>query len=535
MTKNEHTLIVTETSGGNACNGSITFNATLDRTATARPSRVVPYHKIAVFDLSAGNPDQFPVTAFPKTLRKIAENMQRVYQVPVCLPAMSALAVLSGAAGASVVVSGGYKDRPTRLNLYVIPVAERGSGKGVIGEALCKPLSERSSEMAAKHRQTIAGMKGELGVLRKEMDNLQREAAKTKGSERDNLVATICARSERIDSMDRDAIKEKTLLIGDSTSEALAKALEDNDEVLFSYTSEAGGAVQVALGKYSDGGDIDLLLSGYSGDAVRANRITRKSVGLENPCLSLLWLIQGIVMRQLAGDPEAFSRGLTARPLIFDSGSRREKDNRSTAVFEYANAWSSFIDSVLDRRLVSESPLEIACSLEAREVFAKFHDESIDLERGEFADLTGELSRWRENGIKVAGLFAIAEEAGTVSAEIAERAVRVVRWVGFNYLGLLQAGRKDRQREELARVLEVVSNAGGCIHLGDLDRRHGIKRERLLAVMAANPGVLEIAKLKTSGRPGETLRLSDKPTLPTKVPTSDTKVALVGLSEGGAL
>ena len=530
MSANEHAPVVTyqETSGGNASNGSLTYNEEFF-APTAPPSRVVPYHKAAAFDLSAGNPDLFPIDAFPGALRKVAENMQSVYQVPVCLPAMSALAVLSGAAGASVVVSGGYKDRPTRLNLYVIPVAERGSGKGVIGEALCKPLSERSSELAAKHRQTVAGVKGEIGVLKKEMETMQRSAANAKGAERDNLMATIRARSERIDSMDRDAIKEKTLLIGDSTSEALAKALEDNDEVLFSYSAEAGGAVQVALGKYSDGGDIDLLLSGYSGDAVRANRITRKSVGLENPCLSLLWLIQGIVMRQLAGDPEAFSRGLTARPLIFDTGSRREKDDRSNASFEYAEVWRSLIHAALNRREANSAALEITCTDEAREVFASFHDESVDLERGPFADLAGELSRWRENAIKVAGLFAIAEGSSGVSADIAERAVSVVRWAGFNYLGLLQAGRKDRQREELERVLEVLNDAGGSINLGDLNKRHSIKRDRLMAVMAAHPGMLALDKIKTNGRPGEVLRLTGKPTKATKDPL----VGLVALPEGG--
>ncbi len=537
MLKNEHTHIATETSGGNTCNGSIIFNeashAPTSKVAITLPSRVLPYLKHSTFDLSAGDPDQFPIAAFPQIPRTVAENMAQVYQTPICLSAMTALAVLSGAVGKTVTVRGGYKDKATCLNLYVIPVAERGSGKGVVGETLCKPMAKRSNELAKHHRQFAANSRGEMGVLKKEIQRLEQQAASAKGPERDNLITTLESRQQRMEGLEMEAACEKTLLVGDTTSEALGKALQDNGEAVLSYSAEAGAAVQVALGKYSDNkGDYDLLLSGYSGDAVRTGRITRKSVLLENPCLSLLWLVQPCIIRQLFGDPEAFSRGLTARPLIFDSGSRREKDNRSTAVFEYADTWSSFIDSVLDRRLVSESPLEIACSPEAREVFAKFHDESIDLERGEFADLTGELSRWRENGIKVAGLFAIAEEAGTVSAEIAERAVRVVRWVGFNYLGLLQAGRKERQQKELERVLEVLNDAGGSINIGDLAKRHSITRERLMAVMAAHPGELSLDKVKTNGRPGEVLRLSGKATKATKGVSLDTLVGLVGLPEG---
>ena len=108
----------------------------------------------------------------------------------------------------------------------------------------------------------------------------------------------------------------------------------------------------------------------------------------------------------------------------------------------------------------------------------------------------------------------------------------VVRWVGFNYLGLLQAGRKERQQKELERVLEVLNDAGGSINIGDLAKRHSITRERLMAVMAAHPGELSLDKVKTNGRPGEVLRLSGKATKATKGVSLDTLVGLVGLPEG---
>jgi len=484
------------------------------------PSRIISYPnpaeqtKSTLPDLSAGAPEQFPIAAFPDTLRAVAVNMTAVYQTPLCLPAMSALAVLSGAVGASVIVTGAYKDKRTRLNLYVWPVAERGSGKGVIGETLCAPVARRSKELAKQHRQVVAGKRGEIAALAIEAKSLASQVASAQGSERDNLLVTLSNRHEHLAELEAEAAREKSLLVGDVTSEALGRALDDNDEVLFGYSSEAGAAVSVALGKYSKQGqsDYDLLLSGYSGDSVRSNRITRGSVELENPCLSVLWLVQGCVMQRILGHPETTQRGLTARPLIFDTGSRREKDDRSTATFEQEESWNTVLSVVLDRRLGNNVPAEIVCSPEAREVFSKFHDESIDLERGPFADLTGELSRWRENAIKVAGLFAVVEPATTISAALAERAVSVVRWCGYNYLGLLQSGRRERQREELERVQDVLQCHGGQINLGKLDGDHGINRARLNAIMAANPGELEIVQLKTgkAGRPAEVLRHAGK-------------------------
>ena len=466
------------------------------------------------FDLSYGRPENFPIAALPDNLRAVAVNMAKVYQTPVCLPAMSALAVLSGATGASVIVTGAYKDKRTRLNLYVWPVAERGSGKGVIGETLCAPISRRSKELAKQHRQTVAGKRGEIAALSVEAKRLSQEAASATGSDRDNLIVTLGNRNEHLAELEAEAAREKTLLVGDATSEALGRALHDNDEVLFGYSSEAGAAVSVALGKYSKQGqsDYDLLLSGYSGDSVRSNRITRGSVELEQPCLSLLWLVQGCVMQRILGDPEASNRGLTARPLIFDTGSRREKDDRSTASFELEGGWNTLLSVVLDRRFKREVLTEIVCSPEAREVFAKFHDEGVELERGPFADLNGELSRQRENAIKVAGLFAMVEPSTTISAALAERAVSVVRWCGYNYLGMLQSGRRERQREELERVQDVLQRHGGQINLGKLDGDHGINRARLNSIMAANPGELEVVQLTTgkAGRPGEVLRHAGK-------------------------
>lgn len=487
-------------------------------------SRVHNYPKPQLFqttgiDLSAGEPEKFPIDVFPESLRSVANDMAGVYQTPVCLPAMSALAVLSGAVGKSVVVRGGYKDKATRLNVYVIPVAERGSGKGNVGETLIAPLVCRSRELAKRHGNVVAGKRGELGVLKREVQKMEQQAAGKSDGERANLLDTLSNRHARIAELEAEATRDSTLWVGDTTSEALGRALADNGETLFGYSSEAGAAVKVALGKYTEKGkgDFDLLLMSYSGDAVRINRITRGIVQLDNPCLGLLWLVQPCVIQQLVGDAEAIQRGLTARPLIFNSGARREHDDRQFQAFTHAEKWRVFIDKILDDRLTGAEPREITCTPEAREVFAKFDDESVDLERGPFADLAGELSRWRENAVKVGGLFTVAEGTDTISSAQAERAVAVVRWCGINYLGLLQFGRRERLREDLERVLELLRESkGGEINLGDLARNHGIRRQKLESLIAVFPDRLAIHRIPqapgAAGRPAEVLRAATKST-----------------------
>ena len=477
----------------------VTFPRSGEQTGVAQP------------DLSAGAPERFPIAVFSPLLRAVAENMAAVYQTPTCLPAMSALAVTSGAIGKSAVVRNGYKDKSTRLNLYVLAVAERGSGKGNIGETLGGPLSRRSKELAEQHRKIAASKRGELGALRKEIGNLEGQTAKAVGFERGNLLDSLSNLHARVAELEVEAAREVTLLVGNTTSEALERGLADNGEALFSYSAEAGAAVKVALGKYSakGEGDFDLLLSGYSGDAVRTSRVTRKNVQLEKPCLALFWLVQPCIARNLLGDAEAVNRGLTARLLLFDTGARREHDDRQNLTFDQEPQWSQFLAGILDRRLREGAQLEITCSAEAREVFAKFHDESVDLERDAFADLAGELSRWRENAIKIAGVFALAEDSTDISGALAGLACEVVRWCGFNYLGLLQVGRRERLKDELHRVVELLREQGGKISLGDLAASHGIRRPQVNALVAGFPAQLmvNLPGRIGPGRPSEILTL----------------------------
>ncbi len=166
-------------------------------------------------DLSLGAPENFPIWALPDKLRAVVENLAARNQTPVCLPAMSALAVLSGAVGKSAVVRGGFKDMLTLLNLYVLAIAMRGSGKGNTGETLCRPMSLRSSELAEQHAKITAGKRGELGVVKREVGRMEMDAAnsKTTGLERENMMDTLINRHARLAELEREAAREITLLV----------------------------------------------------------------------------------------------------------------------------------------------------------------------------------------------------------------------------------------------------------------------------------------------------------------------------------
>ena len=464
-------------------------------------------------DCVMGSPEAFPIGVFPPVLRNVAEDMAHVYQTPLCLPAMASLAVLSGAIGKSMVVRGGFNDRPTRLNIYVVASAGRGTGKGVICEQLARPLMQRSEALAARHAEGIARKQGELGLLKKQITSLEGKGASLTGADRHAAEDSLSTLHLRRVQLERDANRKRALWSQNTTSEALCGSLLDNDETLFSYSSEAGATLRVLLGKYCDGrGDMDGFLSGYSGDAWRMDRVGRPAVELASPCMSVLWCVQPSILRELVGNAEAFDRGLTARPFVFDTGAERQLDDGTTRATSTLPAWNELINGTLDIRLngKTDAPLVIWATAEAREVFRLFYNETVEMGRGVYADVDGELTRWRENAIKAAGLFAYAEGDSELTADHARRGCELMRWAGHSYLRTLSAGRKARQQGDFERLVEILNAKGGEITLRDLERHHAVDKTTALSVAAAFPHRLEHHRENTgtAGRPREIVRFT---------------------------
>jgi len=470
--------------------------------------RPEPEPRPAAFDLSLGQPENFPVDALTPVLKEVAENLAAVHQIPVCLPAMSALAILSGAVGKAFACRGGYRDKLTRLNLYVVPVVERGLGKGLTGETLMAPLAAASDQLAKDNAVANAPKKQEAAELRK--------AIKTKG-QRDRLGPDEVGKKElRIAELEEEISKTPTLWIQDATSEAMTRVLSQNGETLLCFSSEGGSVIDVALGKYTEGADFNLLLSAYSGDRVQQHRIGRKEVALREPALSLLLMIQSGVLRKILHSEEAFARGLTARMLIFDSGAVRHHDRGGTASFTLQERWDELVNGLVRSRQCG--PQEIPASAEARQVFTDLHNEAIDLEQMHFPDFAGEASRWRENAIKIASLLALSEGRLEVCAQDAKSGAKIVRWCGYNYFKLLCAGRRNRLESEIASLEELLGPAGLIGRpLSKLDD-HGFDRARLDKILAASGDTFERYKFSEhidgkprSGRPAEMIRIV-KPT-----------------------
>src|SRR5208337_1143841 len=110
---------------------------------------------------------------------------------------------------------------------------------------------------------------------------------------------------------------EQVLVCEDITHQALEQKLAENDETLFSASSDAGQALSILLGRHNSLGRADdtLYVKAYSGDPFRTTRISRKAVSLNSPCLSLLWFVQPDKLDSMLAADALMQGGFLARTM----------------------------------------------------------------------------------------------------------------------------------------------------------------------------------------------------------------------------
>ena len=409
----------------------------------------------------------FPMECLPSTLREIASDVARVQQAPTEIAALSVLASVSGAAGKAFVVDGAVSGRHTHANLYVIVGAPRGSGKGC-SHVLAAPILEASRRLAEHFNEsTLPTAEADAAIAEARANVLLSEIKKASANDakaallRDELIAA----KEALSTARALAAGAPSYWCANATSEALGALLARSGEASFVYSPEAAEILRVLLGKYTKTGqgDCDLWLSGYSNEPVRIDRIGRGTLELR-PCLSALLLVQPSVLKELVANSEAIERGLFARmlvcaidtPLMHDDGEAR---SYNPAV---QDRWRALIDGLLTIRGEpggeQPAPQVLTCSPAAREVFRAFHNQTIDDRNGKHSDIGDDLSRARENAVRVALNFALAEDPMAVELREghAENAVILVRWLLEHSVSLLSAGRAQERRDVEDRVLSLL-------------------------------------------------------------------------------
>src|SRR5258707_11979826 len=85
----------------------------------------------------------FPIHAVPKEIRELATALADYARVPVSIPFLSMLAVLSSALGSNLRIQSGQQPRWTPANLYALLFVSSGVAKSEVFRHIAKPLQDR--------------------------------------------------------------------------------------------------------------------------------------------------------------------------------------------------------------------------------------------------------------------------------------------------------------------------------------------------------------------------------------------------------
>jgi hypothetical protein len=251
----------------------------------------------------------FPVDCLPEPLRRWVLELAEATQTPADLAALLSLAICAGAAARRVQIRA---DRGwfEPINLYVLCLLEPGNRKSAVFSAATRPLKDVERELIEREIAVIAAAKTDIAIKK---DRHQRLIKKAAGDDAKAAVAAQEASRLGYELETEQVPVLPKLIVDDATPEAIEIALSQQGGRLVVAGAE-GGLFDTVAGRYSGGSpNLDVLLKAHSGDTLRVDRVTRGSLHVDQPTLTLAYAIQLEVVRGMVANKAFRGRGMIGR------------------------------------------------------------------------------------------------------------------------------------------------------------------------------------------------------------------------------
>lgn len=242
----------------------------------------------------------FPIDSFPPHLQKYAKAVSQALQAPLDMVCCAVLGSLSVAAlGAKVQVWEGYQE-PVQLHMCISMAPSEGKSP------VFKAVTQATRDWI-NHENKLR--KAQVAVYASEKRRLEKQIAAAETKNDPDRAAELIEELEELAE-----VRPYDVPITDTTPEALGMAMMRNAGKA-SIVSAEGGITDVLMGSYSDKPNIDVILQGYSGEAVSVQRVGRDPIKIDNACCAILIAVQPQVLEAMLGNEVLLGRGLCARFL----------------------------------------------------------------------------------------------------------------------------------------------------------------------------------------------------------------------------
>lgn len=381
----------------------------------------------------------------------MACEVARCTWVPDGLPGMISLGVASASIGKGI-RGRLLPNKTTPANLFIMPGARPATGKSETMRLMAAPFCERQSHLQERWKSaTFPGLRTDAGMTRSEIKQLYgRLKAKTPDVERKVIREKLIELEHRLGSLE-DQLQGPRLLVEDITPQELAVQLSLQSEALASMSSDAGDVIDNVLGRYNklDRPDESLYLKGFSWDPVTVDRRGRPSVQLNQPCLSVLWLVQPDKVQTLFGSRQLKEGGLLTRFRIahFEVEPQQLSDDMPELSAAIVSAYGERINELLDVFRFGGHPVIVDATPEARRAMLDYANEISRRRKDDLADVDIFAGRFTELACRIAVCLHAArhgKDAGSqlISLETVQGAIEINNWFNDELLFLLESGRR---------------------------------------------------------------------------------------------
>ena len=332
--------------------------------------------------------------------------------------------------------------------------------------------------------------------------------------EEQNRTATIDAMTQKESELQRvnDQLEPPCLRVGDITTEKLALLLSKNGEALASISADARKPIDNVLGRNlkSKNTDEDVYLQAFSGDSCRVDRISRESVSLKSPCISILWLVQPDKFDQLACHDGMKESGFLPRFLVCHVKGEPHfltREGEEEIASDVRVAYHTLIRSLLVVYRLASQPCTLVAEPEAHAVLLA-HYNSVIARRisGELVDIESSVSRWTEQVWRLAVVLHAALHGSeavdrAVTLATVQSAIAVADWFARRQLDLMEESRTKAKAELKNKIVGALVDVPEGLTAREIYRRLRLKPAFAAALLneIVLGGEIDVNKRPTAG------------------------------------
>ena len=414
----------------------------------------------------------FPVSALPKAVADICEEISNSFEVPLELPCTTALGLLAACCQKKAIVriNATYAEQ---LNLFTLSISDTGDRKSNVFKLLRDAVITAQNEYFNLNEDRIFQSRLEYRLLQKKLDAASRDMIYDKES----VVTLDDVKALEKQVRDFELLTAPKLLIDDATSEKLIDVLEEQGGSI-AIASPEGGLFSTLKTAASANPTFDAYLKAYTGNSIEVARISRKGNSIEAPKLSLIIACQPKTAMEMIQNKTFRDKGLPARFLFANCrslvGTRTfdKPEVSADAIDAYNELIRKLLDGVFDR---NTEETELTLTADGRSAYIEF-SQGIEAKLGD----SGELKFMQDwcaklpgQMLRMAGILTLCDGKQRIDIDVVNRAAVISAWFVEN--AAVVFGEQDSIMGEfsdsgLARFLNecTMPQKGECVKTSEL-------------------------------------------------------------------